>query len=149
MAEITIYTDGSANNATHAKGGYGIVIINETVRQFCGGSYINTSSARMEVLAIVRALKKCKVGDIVTIYSDNEYAVNTLEKGWIFKWEKDNFRGRKNRDLWRDFLIEYERLYKMVHLKWIRGHAGYEYNELADKLARMGANREKIIDDSV
>jgi|JI9StandDraft_1071089.scaffolds.fasta_scaffold00044_114 ribonuclease HI len=145
--KITIYTDGSAVNGTHDKGGYGIVFINGSVRQFAGGQYSHTTSARMEVLAIVKALEKCKPGDIVTVYSDNEYAVNTLQKKWIFKWVDENFRGRKNKDLWRSFYIQYQRLHCKVTLKWIRGHDGNEYNEIADRLARIGSKRVKIIKD--
>lgn len=149
MAEITIYTDGSCNNHTHDKGGYGIVLINGTVKQFAGGQYSNTSSARMEILAIIKGLSKCKEGDVVTVYSDNQYAVNTLAKGWLFKWIEKNFEQRKNKDLWRQFHKEYLRLDKRVTLKWVRGHDGNEYNEIADRLATLGSKREAIISDSI
>lgn len=147
MADITIYTDGSANNATHSRGGYGIVMINGSVRQFCGGQYTNTTSARMEVLAIIKALQKCEPGDNVVVYSDNEYAVNTLKKGWLFRWQQNHFRGRRNEDLWRLFYKEYERLHRKVKLEWIRGHNGDHYNELADALAEKGSKRKTIVED--
>jgi ribonuclease HI len=147
MANITIYTDGSANNADHNKGGYGIVMINGSIRQFIGGSYINTTSARMEIMGVIKAMKKCVPGDVVTIYCDNQYVVHTLEKQWIFRWKQQNFAGKKNKDLWQKFLIEYERLEHRVELKWIKGHANNEMNELADVLADLGANRKQIIKD--
>ncbi len=153
--QITIYTDGSANNGTHDKGGYGIVFINGTVKQYAGGSYYNTSSARMEVKGVVEALKKCKIGDNVTIFCDNEYAVNSLDKGWVFKWAlegwKEKGRTRKNADLWKQFLVEYNRLERKVKMRWVRGHAKIEdhnyYNHVADILASRGANRETKIKD--
>lgn len=149
MAVVQIYTDGSCNNATHNSGGYGIVMISEDgVRHWCGGSYVNTTSARMEILAILRALEKCNAGDDIIVYSDNQYAVNTLAKGWIFKWQQQNFRARKNCDLWKKFMIEYNRLGGKVELRWVRGHAGDEYNEMADALAAMGAQRESRIKDT-
>jgi len=147
MAKITIYTDGSADNSSHDRGGYGIVLINGEVKQFAGGQYTNTSSARMELLAVIKAMNKCKVGDEIIIYSDNQYVVNTLEKKWLFKWISENYRGRKNKDLWKQFYNEYKRLQGKVNLKWLRGHRGDHYNEVADRLARIGSQREKIIVD--
>lgn len=147
MANVTIYTDGSANNGSHDKGGYGIVMINGTIKQFAGGQYVNTSSARMELLAVIKALNKCQVGDEVLVYSDNRYVVDTLQQRWLFKWIHENYRGRKNKDLWKQFYNEYKRLQGKVTLKWIRGHKGDRYNEVADRLARIGSQREKIIID--
>jgi ribonuclease HI len=162
MAKVEIYTDGSCNNHTHNSGGYGIVMIYDgsreriipgvveagsKVRQWSGGSYINTTSARMELLAIVRALEKCDKGDEVKVYSDNQYAVYAVSKGWIFKWEQQNFRSRKNCDLLKQLLKEYYRLSGKVTLEWVRGHDGNAYNELADHLAGMGGQRTKMIKD--
>ncbi len=153
--QITIYTDGSANNGTHDKGGYGIVIINGTVKQFAGGSYFNTTSARMEIKSIIEALKKCKIGDNIELFSDNEYCVHALEKGFVFKWALDSWKEkgkeRKNADLWKQFLVEYNRLERKVKMRWVRGHAKIEdhnyYNHVADILANRGANREIKIRD--
>jgi ribonuclease HI len=163
MAKVEIWTDGSCNNHTHNSGGYGIVMVfdgnvgdfipglavaNSSVRQFCGGSYMNTTSARMEILAIVKALEKCTLGDEIIVYSDNQYAVYTLAKGWLFKWKMENFRAKKNTDLWKLFLVQYERLKGNVKLEWVRGHAGNKYNELADQLAAMGSQRKAKIKDT-
>lgn len=147
MNKVTIYTDGSCNNWTHENGGYGFVLINGSIRKFCGGSYSNTTSARMEILAIIKALKKCNPGDKIVVYSDNQYAVNTIEKGWIFLWKKENWRGRKNKDLWEMFLKEFSRLHGNIKLKWIRGHDGTYWNEVADILANRGAHRKTKIKD--
>lgn len=150
---IEIFTDGSCCNHTHDRGGYGIVFINGTVKQYCGGSYYNTSSSRMEILAIIKALEKCALGDGVTIWSDNEYCVNTLEKGWVFKWSLENWKNRKNADLWKRFLLEYTRLERRVKLRWVRGHDKIQehnyYNHVADILATKGANRTIKIKDLI
>lgn len=144
---IVIYTDGSCNNGTGNSGGYGIVMVNGTVKKYCGGSYINTTSARMELLGVIRGLAKCEVGDRVEVYCDNSYVVNTIDKGWIFRWSIQNFKQRKNKDLLKQLLAQYNRLERRVKLKWIRGHNGHEYNELADQLAYRGAHRETKIKD--
>lgn len=145
--DIQIWTDGSANNMTKNRGGYGIVFLNGELKTFCGGSYFNTTSARMEILAVVRAMMKCQKGDKVTIHCDNEYVVNALEKNYLWNWQKNNFRKKANVDLWRLFLDEYTRLEGKVTLKWVRGHDGSEMNELADALARQGADSMIEIQD--
>lgn len=147
MAKIIIHTDGSACNSTHDRGGYGIVLINGVVKQFAGGQYTQTSSGRMELMAVVQGLKKCKVGDEVEVYSDNRYVVNTLAEGWLFRWVAENFSGRKNRDLLKQLHEQYLRLEKRVTLNWNLGHSGILYNEVADRLATIGSKREKIIVD--
>lgn len=149
LNEIIIYTDGSANNATKDNGGYGIVIVDgDQVQQFVGGSYINTTSPRMELLGVIQALKKCNVGRSVKIYCDNAYVVNCITQGWMERWEGNaGFGCRANRDLLIQYLQQYRRLNKKVELIWIKGHAGNEGNELADELARIGSKRETIIKD--
>jgi ribonuclease HI len=147
MAKITIYTDGSARNSTHNHGGYGIVLINGVVKQFAGGQYSNTSSGRMELMAVVQGLKKCKIGDEVEVWSDNRYVVNTLAEGWLFRWIDENFSGRKNKDLLKQLHEQYLRLDKRVTLNWNKGHSGIHFNEVADRLATIGSKREKIIVD--
>lgn len=146
--KVIIYCDGSCNNKTGQKGGYGIVIINGHIKTFMGGSYVETTSARMELLGAIRALQKCNVGDRVELWCDNEYVVNTIRQGWIFKWSIEQFRNRKNADLLRMLLAEYNRLERRVEFKWLRGHEGHEGNELADELARRGGMREEIIVDT-
>ncbi len=153
-SKVTIFTDGSCNNTTHDKGGFGIVIINGSTRYFHGGSFTNTTSARMEIRAIIKALELCKKGDEVEVYSDNRYAVNALKERWVFRWQTQNFRDiqkpdglRANADLWRMFLDQYCRLEGKVELKWVKGHNGNHYNETADMLANQGAHREIKIKD--
>lgn len=143
MAHITIYTDGSAYNAHNNRGGYGIVMINGSIKYYCGGCYYHTTSARMEIMGIIKALEKCSNGDQILVYCDNEYAVNALKKRWLFRWLNDNFIGKKNEDLWRLFLKQYHRLNCQVKLEWIRGHNNNKYNEIADILAKQGS--EKIL----
>lgn len=148
MAQITIYTDGSCNNKTHDHGGYGIIILNGHERRYCGGSYKDTTSARMEIMGVVKALEKCEEGDDITVHLDNEYVVNALSQGWVFRWEYSNFVGKKNKDLWQLFLIQYRRLMGKVQLKHVPGHKGDFYNEIADKLARLGAIKKIKINDN-
>lgn len=148
MAEIVIYTDGSANNLTHDKGGYGFVIINGSVKQYSGGSYYNTTSIRQEIRAVIQALKKCKEGDDVTVYSDNDHVVQAIDRKYLWQWRDNNFANRKNKDLWIQMIIQYKRLQGRIKMIHVRGHEGNHYNEVCDILAKRGGQKQKKINDS-
>ena len=88
----------------------------------------------MELLAVIIALEALKYdGTDVTIYSDSKYVVDAVTKGWVFNWEKKNFAKKKNPDLWKRFLQIYPK--HNVEFVWVKGHAGNELNEVADRLA--------------
>lgn len=145
-----VYTDGSCNNKTRDAGGYGVVIIYKgEVFKISGGSYNETTSQRMELLAVIKALKKTKGLDCnVIIHSDSQYIVNSVNEGWLHRWEREDFIGRPNSGLWREFLLHYNEFDKgQVIMKWVRGHNGNHYNEMADELARKGAGSDKKIKD--
>lgn len=131
-------------------GGYGIYMTDGKESQtFSGGQYINTNSSRMELMGCLMALKKCKPGQVIDVFVDNQYVVNTFALGWIFKWKEQNWKERKNVDLLKQLLIEYNRLNKKVNFHWVRGHAGKEENEICDILAKMGGQCKKVIEDGV
>ncbi len=148
MAEITIYTDGSARNLTHDKGGWGLVIINGSVKQWCGGAYYNTTSIRQEIRAALKGLEKCKEGDSITIYSDNDHVVQAIEKKYLWQWRDNNFQNRKNKDLWIQFLIQWKRLEGRIKMIHIKSHNNNYWNEVCDILAKRGGQRTKQINDT-
>jgi ribonuclease HI len=88
----------------------------------------------MELLAVIVALEQLKyeLSD-VTVYTDSRYVVDAVEKKWVFGWEKKQFAGKKNPDLWRRFLI----IYRQHHVKfvWVKGHAHHPENNRCDQLA--------------
>ena len=131
-------------------GGFGVVIIYDgSVYKISGGSYTDTTSQRMELLAVIRALRKVKkLGCFCIVHSDSQYIVNAVNEGWLFRWESEDFVGRPNAGLWREFLNIYKQFQKgVVVIKWVRGHNGNHYNEIADELARKGANSQKKLKD--
>ena len=85
----------------------------------------------MSVIVGLESLKKD--GEHVTIYSDSKYVVDAVEKGWVFGWEKKNYHGKKNPDLWQRFLIVYRK--HKVKFKWVKGHAENPENNRCDELA--------------
>ena len=92
----------------------------------------------MELLAVIVGLEALKKHhQEVTVYSDSKYVVDAVEKGWVFNWEKKNFKAKKNQDLWKRFLKSFR--VHQVHFKWIKGHAGHPQNEKCDQLAVTAA----------
>ena len=135
MPKVIIYTDGGASG-NPGPGGYGAVMIASGGKYYkeLSGAFRMTTNNRMELMAVIVALETLKKdGTQVTIYSDSKYVVDAVTKKWVFGWVKKKFKNKKNPDLWRRFLNVYDR--HEVKFVWVKGHAGNEYNEVADKLA--------------
>lgn len=145
MAQITMYTDGSALG-NPGPGGYGVVLMSGPHRKEISAGYRLTTNNRMELLAVIVGLEALKAdGNDVTIYSDSQYVVNSVEKGWLFDWERKNFKNRKNDDLWRRFLSVYRR--HRIRFIWIKGHAENPENELCDRMANGCAHGANLLTD--
>ncbi len=132
---MNIFTDGSYT--THKGiGGWGLVAVkgNEIVATKYG-TEVNSTSNRMELLAIIEAIRLYK--ENINIYTDSLYAVNgyhLYSKQWKkYGWKKRNNREVKNADLWK--IIDSLRN-ENINIEWVKGHSGNQYNELADSLAK-------------
>jgi len=150
MKTREIYIDGSCNNRAGCElsniGGVGIVQVFELeVDCQSHGPYHGVTSARMEVMGLFLILRQITLQyQKVIIYCDNQYVVKAQSEGWLKSWVFD-YRNcgveRKNIDLWDniyDNLQKFSRLGITIELKWLRGHNGNRYNELADKYADIG-----------
>ena len=91
----------------------------------------------MSVIVGLETLKRD--GEPVTIYSDSTYVVDAVEKGWLFGWEKKDFKGKKNPDLWKRFLKIFRK--HKVKFVWVKGHAENKENNRCDELA-VNASQE-------
>ena len=134
---IKIYVDGSYKPSTN-QGGYAVVIThNDLVIKVLHEGFINTTNNRMEIMAVLEALKYFKTPVEFDIYSDSAYVVNSINNGHLAKWISDNDCSKKNMDLWKDV---YKFLQKhKVRFFWVKGHNDNEYNELADLYANNSA----------
>jgi len=131
--KITIYTDGSAKG-NPGNGGFGTVMMAGKHYREVSEGFRMTTNNRMELLAVIVGLELLKKpGMHVTIYSDSKYVVDSVEKGWLMGWVKKGFKGKKNVDLWKRFLVVYKQ--HNVNFIWVKGHAGNKYNEICDQLA--------------
>lgn len=142
---IVIYTDGSSRG-NPGPGGYGVVLKYKQHRKELSQGFRKTTNNRMELMAVIVGLEALKEeGQEVLIYSDSKYVVDSVEKGWIWGWEKKGFLGKKNKDLWQRFIKVYKK--HSVKFKWLKGHAGDLENEICDKLAvKSSENLPLLID---
>jgi ribonuclease HI len=143
--KITIYTDGAARG-NPGPGGYGVILISGKHRKELSQGYKLTTNNRMELMAVIKALEALKIsGSKVTIYTDSKYVANAVEKGWLFNWVTKNFKGKKNKDLWLQFL----KFYKKHHIKliWIKGHNNHPQNERCDQLAVSASMSPNLQED--
>jgi ribonuclease HI len=135
--EIIIHTDGCCLG-NPGLGGYAAVLKCGSHEKEITGGFRKSTNNRMELMAVIVALEALKKNSSkVTVYTDSEYVANSVEKGWLFTWEKKDFSGKKNKDLWLRFLNAYRR--HIVAIKWVKGHAGNEGNELCDILSKASA----------
>ena len=143
---ITMYTDGSSMG-NPGPGGYGVVLMAGRHRKELSQGYRLTTNNRMELMAVIVGLEALKIPQsTVTVHSDSLYVVHAVEKGWVFGWEKKNFAGKKNADLWQRFLKVYRS--HSVRFKWVKGHAGNPENERCDSLAVNAAQSPRPLDDT-
>ena len=145
MDKVIMYTDGSAKG-NPGNGGYGVVLLNGGFQKEISQGYILTTNNRMELLAVITGLEALKRSCEVMVYSDSKYVIDSVEKGWVFGWQKKDFKGKKNQDLWKRFLKIYKQ--HQVEFTWVKGHAGNKYNEVCDALAVNAAESKNLISDS-
>lgn len=132
------YTDGACSG-NPGPGGWAVILIenDQPVRKW-GGFQKDTTNNRMELTAVIEALKYLQPGESATIYTDSEYVRKGITE-WMLNWKQKNWKTAskkpvKNRDLW-------ELLDSLNHAKitwrYIAGHSGDKYNEMCDRLARQ------------
>ncbi len=135
--EIIIYTDGACYN-NPGPGAYAAIILEEDKEIDITGFEADTTNNRMELKAVIEALKVIKKSKKIILYSDSNYVVKGINE-WIKGWKKRGWKTSsdkkvKNLDLWKelDELINK----KNVLLKKVEAHSGNKYNEKVDSLAK-------------
>ncbi|MEG1870276.1 MAG: ribonuclease HI [Oscillospiraceae bacterium] len=145
LKEIQMYTDGACSG-NPGPGGYGIVLRYKTIEKELSGGDKNTTNNRMELLGVIVGLESLKEKCSVTIYTDSQYVVNGIEKGWARNWKANNWikKDKKpalNSDLWDRLLTAIDK--HNVTFVWVKGHAGHPENERCDTLAVAQSERYK------
>ncbi len=134
---IEIFTDGSSRG-NPGPGGYGVILrCGEHYKELSEG-FAQTTNNRMELTAVIVGLEAVKRPNAeIILYSDSKYVVDSVNKGWVFGWERKNFEKRLNADLWIRFLAVYRR--HRVRFVWVKGHADNPMNNRCDQLAIAAA----------
>ncbi|MEN9326944.1 MAG: Ribonuclease, partial [Bacteroidota bacterium] len=115
--QVHIYTDGAAKG-NPGPGGYGVVMemVGSPYKKEFFEGFRHTTNNRMELLAVIVGLEKLKAPKTnVLVVSDSKYVVDSVEKGWVFGWEKKYFKDKKNPDLWMRFL----KIYRQHNVKFM------------------------------
>jgi ribonuclease HI len=135
--QVEIYTDGGCE-PNPGPGGCGVVLLHPKKRAEASGGFRLTNNNRMEIQAAIKGLEMLKQPCQVTLFSDSQYLVDAIMKGWVAKWKMKgwwlNTKTRaKNIDLWEKLLPLCET--HQVEFQWVKGHAGNQENERCDQLS--------------
>ncbi len=146
MEKILLYTDGSSRG-NPGPGGYGAILMWGHLRKELSQGFRLTTNNRMELMAVIEGIKAIKKNTLpIVIYSDSQYVVNAVEKGWLKNWIKTDFKGgKKNADLWKTY-------YKIaqnfsIRFVWVKGHSTNPYNNRCDELATAAADSKDWLTD--
>ncbi|MFA7279270.1 MAG: ribonuclease HI [Sterolibacterium sp.] len=138
---VDIFTDGACSG-NPGPGGWGAILRSQGREKEMYGGAAETTNNRMELMAVIEALKALKRPVRARVHTDSQYVQKGISE-WIHAWKKRNWltAGKqpvKNADLWRALDLEAARHH--VEWLWVRGHAGHAENERADALARRGVD---------
>ena len=138
MEKVTIYTDGACSG-NPGPGGWAAILMYKGIEKEISGGEKNTTNNIMELTAAVRGLQLLKYPCEVQLYSDSTYLVNGFKQGWIYNWQRNNWKTSnkepvKNREIWEE-LYNLTKIHKVEFIK-VKGHSDNEYNNRCDELAR-------------
>lgn len=149
---VKIFTDG-ASLGNPGPGGFGVVMIYGSKIKELSQGYRFTTNNRMEILAVIEAIKNLKTTkDLnIEIFTDSQLIFNAVEKKWIKSWKQKGWKkSDKNKVLNQDLWQELHNLIQNINIKfnWIKGHSNITENERCDELAKDAANSDnKLIDE--
>lgn len=145
MTDLLVYTDGSCPR-NPGPGGWAFVVVEDTGYYYRAGAAHNQTNNTMEMTAVLEAMlhlidaKQTHRG--ITILSDSQYTVKGITE-WALTWRRNDWMRKndarkwvpvKNAELWKA-MLDARRQFESLRFKWVKGHAGNEFNELCDKLA--------------
>ncbi len=149
LKTVDLYTDGACSG-NPGPGGYGFILSYKGHEKEGSCGYLLTTNNRMEIMAVIKGLSTLRETCNVNLYSDSKYVIDAIDKGWVYKWEANNWMRTKTRkasnvDLWEQLLVLLDE--HNVELHWVKGHAGNPNNERCDKLAVAAYLGDNLIED--
>ena len=139
---IEVYTDGACKG-NPGPGGWGWVVPDGP---WANGAEADSTNQRMELMAALDALRN--LPGRVEVVSDSTYVVNCFRDEWWKGWLKRGWKNAKkepvaNRDLWEPLIDLYRAREDELTFRWVKGHAGNEWNDVADRLAVEAAETQR------
>ncbi|TAM89564.1 MAG: ribonuclease HI [Candidimonas sp.] len=141
-SRVDIWTDGACKG-NPGVGGWGALLRQGGNERELFGGEVDTTNNRMELTAVIQALRALKRRCLVLVHTDSQYVQKGMSE-WLANWKRRGWRTAdkkpvKNADLWRelDALVARHDL----SWRWVRGHAGNPENERADQLANLGVEQ--------
>ena len=144
MNQVVIYTDGACKG-NPGPGGWGVLLqAGPHVKELFGGE-LGTTNNRMELSAVIEALRALKRPCDVTLFLDSEYVRKGITE-WIHGWKAKGWKTAakqpvKNADLWQQLDALVQGAGHRIEWRWVKGHAGDPGNERADALANQGVDK--------
>ncbi len=137
MKKVEIFTDGACSG-NPGPGGWGAILRYNGVEKELSGGASDTTNNRMELSAVIFALKALKMSCEVTVTTDSKYVYESITKGWVYSWQKNGWRKADkkpalNVDLWTELLDLLDK--HQVTFNWVKGHNEHPENERCDRLA--------------
>jgi len=138
---ITIYTDGACLG-NPGKGGWAAVLLYKNHSKEIFGNQAHTTNNRMELTAVIEALKTVKKSSNIVVYTDSTYVKDGITS-WLARWKQNNWQTSKkspvkNIDLWQE--LDLQSKDHQINWQWVKAHNGNHYNEKVDYLARKSAH---------
>ncbi len=144
LKSVVVYTDGACKG-NPGPGGWGALLrFGGQQKELFGGEKLTTNN-RMELMAVIQALKALKSQCEVNLFLDSQYVRQGITQ-WIHAWKLKGWKTAskqavKNEDLWRELDALVHASGHRVHWHWVKGHSGDEGNERADQLANQGVEQ--------
>jgi ribonuclease HI len=145
-AVVLLYADGACSG-NPGPGGWGAILVSPggTKRLEISGADLETTNNRMEMTAVLQALRRLKTRSSVRVVTDSRYVIDGM-KSWIHAWRRNGWRTSdnkpvKNQDLWEALSEQASR--HVVAFEWVRGHQGHAENERCDEMAREAIDTAK------
>ncbi|MCQ2472054.1 MAG: ribonuclease HI [Clostridia bacterium] len=137
MKQIEIFTDGACSG-NPGPGGWAAILRYKGKEKELSGSEKETTNNRMELTAVIEALKALKEPCEVELFTDSKYVCDAINQRWVYSWQAKGWRKADkkpalNVDLWEQLLPLLKA--NKVKFNWLKGHAGHPENERCDKMA--------------
>jgi len=139
---VEIFTDGACKG-NPGPGGWGALLRYQGKEKSLFGGELDTTNNRMEMMAVIEALRSLKRSCDVILTTDSVYVKNGITS-WITGWKQKGWKTAakkpvKNVDLWKQ--LDEECAKHTIDWHWVKGHSGHRENEIADELANQGVDQ--------